>query len=102
MGQSRGKGFSAVWLEKEGNMLEKWGVKKLAGAESRWECLFYYGRVFKGKWAGKIERREGERAAVEEKTETRGFHHWRSKGEFEDPLENTRSFVFKSVLFLYL
>jgi len=51
----------------------------------------------------KIEReREGGRGAVKEKAETRGFYHWRSKGELEDPLENTRSFVFKSVLFLYL
>ena len=48
------------------------------------------------------EEREGGRGAVEEKAETRGFHHWRSKGELEGPLENTRSFVFKSVLFLYL
>ena len=48
------------------------------------------------------ERREGGRGAGEEKAETRGFHHWRSKGELEDPLVNTRSFVFKSVLFLYL
>ena len=49
------------------------------------------------------ERREGGgRGAVEEKAKTRGFHHCRSKGELEDPLENTRSFVFKSVLFLYL
>ena len=48
------------------------------------------------------EKREGGRGAGEEKVETRGFHRWRSKGELEDPLVNTRSFVFKSVLFLYL
>ena len=36
--------------------MKKWAVEKLAGAESRWECLFYYGRVFKGKWDEKIER----------------------------------------------
>ena len=80
--------------------MKKGAVEKLAGAESRWECLFYYGRVFKGMWAGKNrERREGGRGSGEEKAETRGFHHWRSKGELEDPLVNTRSFVFKSVLF---
>ena len=80
--------------------MKKWAVEKLAGAESRLECLFYYGRVFKGMWAGKIEKkREVGRGAVEKKAETIGFHHWRSKGELEDPLENTRSFVFKSVLF---
>ena len=46
--------------------MKKWAVEKLAGAESRWECLFYYGRVFKGKGAGKIER-ERRRTCCREK-----------------------------------
>ena len=96
------KDFQLFGWKKKGICWEKWGVKKLAGAESRWECLFYYGRVFKSKWAGKIERREGGSAVEKKEAETQGFHHWRSKGELEDPLVNIRSFVFKSVLFLYL
>ena len=79
--------------------MKKWAVEKLAGAESRWECLFYYGRVFKGMWAGKIGEERGGCGAVKKKAETIGFHHWRSKGELEDPLVDIRSFVFKSVLF---
>jgi len=47
------KDFQPFGWKKKGICREKWGVKKLAGAESRWECLFYFGRVFKGKWNGK-------------------------------------------------
>ena len=53
-------------------------------------------------WAGKIGEERGGRGAEEKRAETQVFSPLDKQGELEDRLMNTKSFVFKSVLFLYL
>ena len=109
--------WSLGWWEKN-EWLKKWAVKKLAGAESRWECLFYYGRVFKGMWAGKIERGEKEDVVLERRRQKQEVFiigeareslkiHWWTQGVLSSRVFyfSTLAFNFQLVylmLFMYL